>query len=473
MLQKNPRLFCFTSLAITLAVAVASPAAVPDRVDYNFHVKPILSDRCYHCHGPDQGNRQADLRLDTKDGLFAAVASSDATHVVKPGELDHSAMAQRIATTDDDLRMPPPDSKLSLTAEEIATIRRWIEQGAQWKQHWSFIPLTGVAVPEVQRRDWPRNEIDRFVLARLEAEGLAPAPEASRQRLIRRVTFDLTGVGPTLAEIDQFLADDSADAYERLVDRLLASERFGERLAVDWLDAARYADTYGYQADVYRAVWPYRDWVIRAFNANLPYDQFLTWQLAGDLLPAPTRDQLIATAFNRMHRQTNEGGSIEEEFRVDYVCDRTNTLGAAVLGLTMECARCHDHKYDPISQQNYYQLFSFFNNIDECGLYSHFTDAMPNPTLLLTTDDQQLRLDSLEQQVEQAEQQLAALAASRGTAFEQWLTGDRGSSEIAGLIGDYPLEAIESGQLANRAAPDKPAKVFEDPQVVPARWATG
>jgi hypothetical protein len=460
-------------LAIALAVAVALPAAVPDRVDYNFHVKPILSDRCYQCHGPDQGNRQADLRLDTKDGLFAAVASSDATHVVKPGDLGHSAMAQRIATTDGDLRMPPPDSKLSLTAEEIATIRRWIEQGAQWKQHWSFIPLTAVAVSEVQRRDWPRNEIDRFVLARLEVEGLAPAPEADRQRLIRRLSFDLTGVGPTLAEIDQFLADDSADAYERLVGRLLASERFGERLAVDWLDAARYADTYGYQADVYRAVWPYRDWIIRAFNANLPYDQFLTWQLAGDLLPAPTRDQLIATAFNRMHRQTNEGGSIEEEFRVDYVCDRTNTLGAALLGLTMECARCHDHKYDPISQQNYYQLFSFFNNIDECGLYSHFTDAMPNPTLLLTTDDQQLRLDNLRQQIEQAEQQLAALAAGRRTAFEQWLTADRGSPEIRGLIGDYPLEAIESGKLANRAAPDKPAKVFEEPQVVPGQVGNG
>ena len=407
-------MFSLTSLAITLAVAVASPAAVPDRVDFNFHVKPILSDRCYHCHGPDHGNRQADLRLDTKDGLFAAVASSDASHVVKPGDLDHSEMARRISATDEDVRMPPPDSKLSLTAEEIADHPAVDRAGRRVEAALVVHSRAGgAAVPDVQRRDWPRNEIDRFVLARLEAEGLAPAPEAGRQRLIRRLSFDLTGVGPTLAEIDQFLADGSADAYEHLVDRLLASERFGERMAVDWLDAARYADTYGYQADVYRAVWPYRDWVIRAFNANLPYDQFITWQLAGDLLPAPTRDQLIATAFNRMHRQTNEGGSIEEEFRVDYVGDRTNTLGAALLGLTMECARCHDHKYDPISQQNYYQLFSFFNNIDECGLYSHFTDAMPNPTLLLTTDDQQQRLDSLKQQIEQAEQQLAALAASR------------------------------------------------------------
>ncbi len=460
-------------IAFWAALAATSPAAVPDRVDYNFHVRPILSDRCYQCHGPDQGNRQADLRLDSKDGLFATVTSGVATHVVKPGDPAHSELALRISAADDDLRMPPPDSKLSLTADEIATIRRWIEQGAQWKPHWSFIPLQAVAMPAVRRQDWPRNEIDHFVLARLEAEGLAPAAEADRQRLIRRLSFDLTGVGPTPAEIDEFLADRSADACERLVDRLLASERFGERLAVDWLDAARYADTYGYQADVYRAVWPYRDWVIRAFNANLPYDQFLTWQLAGDLLPEPTRDQLIATAFNRMHRQTNEGGSIEEEFRVDYVCDRTNTLGAAVLGLTMECARCHDHKYDPLSQRNYYQLFSFFNNIDECGLYSHFTDAMPNPTLLLTSDDQQQRLDGLNQQIAQAERQLPALADSRRPGFEQWLAGDRGSPELAGLIADYPFEAIESGKLANRAAADKPATIFEDPQVVAGRIGNG
>jgi hypothetical protein len=456
-------------LAAWVFLSATAWAAVPDRVDFNFHVKPILSDRCFHCHGPDPGNRQADLRLDTPDGLFAAAASGDASHVIKPGDLDHSELYRRIAAADEDLRMPPPESKLSLTADEVDVIRRWIKQGAEWKPHWAFIPLQTVPVPDVRYRDWPRNEIDRFVLARLESEGIEPAPQASRQRLIRRVTFDLTGLPPTLDEIDRFLANDSPNAYERVVDRLLASERFGERMAVDWLDAARYADTYGYQADVYRAVWPYRDWIVRAFNTNLPYDQFLTWQLAGDLLPAPTRDQLIATAFNRMHRQTNEGGSIEEEFRADYVSDRTNTLGAALLGLTLECARCHDHKYDPISQRNYYQLFSFFNNIDECGLYSHFTDAMPNPTLLLTTNDQQQRLDGLDAQLERAEQQLAVLAQQRREAFEQWLAGERGEPEVPGLIGDYPFEAIEAGKLENRAAGDRPAKVFEDPQIVPGR----
>jgi len=463
------RLFASAPLAVWVLLSATSEAAVPERVDFNFHIKPILSDRCFHCHGPDAGNRQADLRLDTPEGLFAEAASGDASHVVKPGAADDSEIYLRISATDEDLRMPPPESKLSLAADEVAVIRRWIEQGAEWKPHWAFIPLQTVPVPDVRRRDWPRNEIDRFVLARLEAEGIEPAPQAARQRLIRRLTFDLTGLPPTPGEIDQFLADDSPDAYERLVDRLLASERFGERMAVDWLDVARYADTYGYQADVYRAVWPYRDWVVRAFNANLPYDQFITWQLAGDLLPGPTRDQVIATAFNRMHRQTNEGGSIEEEFRVDYVSDRTNTLGAALLGLTMECARCHDHKYDPISQRNYYQLFSFFNNIDECGLYSHFTDAVPNPTLLLTTDDQQQRLDSLNAQLERAETQLSVLAEHRREAFDRWLTGERGQPEVPGLIGDYPFEVIESGKLENRAAGERPAKVFEDPQIVPGR----
>ncbi len=459
--------------AFALAVASAAWAAVPERVDFNFQVKPILSDRCYHCHGPDQRNRQADLRLDTKEGLFKVLDAGEGRQVVKPGSAEHSEMFRRISSTDEDVRMPPPDSKLSVSDEEITVLRRWIEQGAEWKPHWSLIPLHDVAVPNVKRPDGVRNEIDRFVLARLERDGLTPATEASRERLIRRLSFDLTGLPPTLQEIDAFLGDASADAYEHLADRLLNSERFGERMAVDWLDVARYADTYGYQADVSRAVWPYRDWVIRAFNANLPYDQFIVWQLAGDLLPNPTRDQQIATAFNRMHRQTNEGGSIEEEFRVDYVSDRTNTLGAAFLGLTLECARCHEHKYDPISQQDYYRLFGFFNNLDECGLYSHFTDAMPNPTLLLATDEQQQRIDGLKQQIQQAEQQLAALAETRRPDFDRWLADRPREATIRGLVGDYPLESIQGGKLDNRAAADKPAKVFEDPQVVPGHVGNG
>jgi hypothetical protein len=263
----------------------ASASEVPERVDFNWHVKPILSDRCFFCHGPDDRTRHADLRLDTREGIFAALEYAEGSHVVRPGEPGESELYLRISADADGYRMPPTDSKLTLTRDEIAVLRRWIEQGAEWKEHWSLVPPEAVRVPEVRDQAWPRNEIDRFVLERLEREGLQPAAEADRERLIRRVTLDLTGLPPTIDEIDAFLSDDSPQAYERLVDRLLASDRFGERMAVDWLDAARYADTYGYQADVYRDVWPYRDWVIRALNDNLPFDQFLTWQLAGTCCP--------------------------------------------------------------------------------------------------------------------------------------------------------------------------------------------
>ena len=308
---------------------VAAGGAESDkRVDFNFQVRPILSDKCYNCHGPDTRQRKAGLRLDTKEGAFGLNKSGG--RAVVPGNLDDSDLIARITAEDESERMPPKSLGRSLSREEIDVLKRWIEQGAEWKPHWAFLPPVAAPCPDVKNPGWPRNPLDSFVLARLEAERLAPASEASKEHLIRRLTFDLTGLPPTLAAIDAFLADLAPDAYERLVDRLLASPRFGERKAVDWLDLARYADTYGYQSDVYRAMWPWRDWVIQAFNANLPYDRFITWQLAGDLLPRPTRSQVLATAFNRHHRQTNEGGSIEEEFRVEYVSDRTNTFATAV-----------------------------------------------------------------------------------------------------------------------------------------------
>jgi hypothetical protein len=446
---------------------------LPERIDYNWQIKPILSDRCFFCHGPDDQTRHADLRLDTPEGLFAALEYSEASHVVLPGKPEESELFLRVSSQSDGHRMPPSESKLSLTGDEIELLRRWIEQGAVWKEHWSLLPPAKGPLPEVQDDGWVGNEIDHFVLNRLQREGLQPAAEVDRERLIRRVTLDLTGLPPTLSEIDRFLADDSPDAYERLVDRLLASERFGERMAVDWLDAARYADTFGYQADVYRDVWPYRDWVIRALNDNLPYDQFITWQLAGDLLPDATRDQRIATAFNRLHRQTNEGGSVEEEFRIDYVADRTDTLGAAFLGLTLGCARCHDHKYDPVSQREYFQLFAFFDNIDESGLYSHFTNAMPTPTLLLTTDDQQQQIAAAETEIQQAEQRLVELVDRRRDAFVNWLRHRPAKSVLADLIGDFPLESIDDGQLVNLADEAQPAKASDDPQVVPGRIGNG
>ncbi len=280
---------------------------------------------------------------------------------------------------------------------------------------------------------------------------------------------------PTLAEIDAFLADRDPGAYERLVDRLLASPRFGERMAVDWLDLARYADTHGYQADVYRATWPWRDWVVRAFNADLPYDRFVTWQLAGDLLPNSSRDQVLATAFNRHHRQTNEGGSIEEEFRAEYVADRTNTFSTAFLGLTLECARCHSHKYDPITQKEYYQLSAFFATIDEFGLYSHFTDATPTPTLLLTPPVRDRAIAAAEARIRDAEAGFARLAGGRTEAFHAWLKSPAGSRKpiLTGLIGDYPLEAIEGTTVVNRADAKTPGQTSENPEVVEGKVGRG
>ncbi len=391
-------------------------ATLPEVVDYNFHVRPILSDRCYNCHGPDANARQAGLRLDEEAGAKQELLASGGYAVV-PGSLRKSRLHSRISSDDPEVRMPPPESNLSLSDHEIALLSRWIEQGAKWKPHWSFLPAADLPLPAVQQSDWPNNGIDRFTLARIESEGLAPAPEADPGTLLRRVTFDLTGLPPTLEELDAFLADTSARAYEKVVDRLLDSPAYGEHMASMWLDLARYADTHGYQNDRDRYVWPWRDWVVEAYNQNLPFDTFATWQLAGDLLPNATLNQRLATTFNRNHRQTNEGGSIEEEFRTEYVADRVNTTGAAFMGLTLECARCHDHKYDPITQANYYGLFSFFNNVDESGQTSHFTNAVPVPALDLPAQDEREELDRLVREIESAERAVNDIAEMSMASF--------------------------------------------------------
>ncbi len=379
-------------LGVVLALALAAggtfvgageKAPASSRIDFTRQIRPLLSDRCFRCHGPDASKRKAKLRLDVREGAFKKMGAGWA--IVKPGDPGKSEVIRRITTDDIEDMMPPPESNLSLTDAEKALLTRWIAEGADYRPHWSLAPVSAAAPPALRDGSGPANPIDAFVRARLDQEGLLPAPKASSETLIRRLAFNLTGVPPSPAEIDAFLDDRAAGAYERLVDRYLASPAYGERMAMDWLDLARYADTYGYQNDVERDMSPYRDWVIGAFNRNLPYDQFLTWQLAGDLLPNPTREQRIATAFNRLHRQTNEGGSIEEEFRTEYVVDRVNTFGMSMLGLTLECARCHDHRFDPITQRDYYSLFAFFNNIDESGLYSHFTNATPSPSMLLWT----------------------------------------------------------------------------------------
>ncbi len=377
-------------------------------VDFNRHIRPILSDKCFFCHGPDPETQDADLRLDVRDAAIAAGA-------IVPGSPGDSLLLERVAHEDPDERMPPPKAKLgSLTPEERDLLRRWIEQGAEYRTHWSFVTIPEeVPLPDAGE-GWARNGIDRFVAAQLEERGLSPAAEATRERWLRRVSFDLTGLPPSLAEIDAFLADTSADAFETVVDRLLDSRAYGERMAADWLDQARFADTFGYQADRDMHVWPWRDWVIGAYNDNLPYDQFITWQTAGDLLPDATHEQKLATTFNRLHRQTNEGGSNDEEFRIDYVNDRVATNGTVFLGLTLECSRCHDHKYDPISARDYYAMSAFFNNIDESGLYSHFTETVPTPALPLYEGDQEKRLRTAREKVAALEKQLAEETARAG-----------------------------------------------------------
>lgn len=303
----------------------AADAKLPDTIDYNYHVKPILSDRCFACHGPDENTREAGLRLDEYEAAVSELPESEGKYAIVPRRLGKSEVYHRLISEDPEEMMPPPESNLVLTAEEKAILLKWIEQGAEYKQHWSFIAPEPIDVELAANDDWSKNEIDVFIRERLLQEGLVPAAEASKETLIRRVTFDITGLPPTIEEIDDFLADDSDNAFEKVVDRLLNSPAYGERMAAEWMDVARYADSHGYQDDGMRNMWPWRDWVIEAFNSNMPLDEFITLQLAGDLLPDPTVEQILATGFNRNHMQSQEGGIVPEEYRVEYVADRTNT----------------------------------------------------------------------------------------------------------------------------------------------------
>ena len=338
----------------------ASCVVGAESVSFSRDVLPILSDRCFHCHGPDPKNRQADLRLDDRDAAIRHGA-------LAPGKSADSEIIRRLLSTDPEERMPPASSNRTVSAAEIATLRRWVDEGASWGKHWAFETLRTPPVPAVRLTSWPRNPLDRFVLARLERDGLHPSPEAPKEVLLRRAYLDLVGLPPTPDEVDAFLLDNAPDAYERVVDRLLASPRYGERWAWEWLDAARYADSSGYQGDPERTMWPWRDWVVKAVNDNLPYDRFTIEQLAGDLLPQATLDQKIATGFNRNHMFNAEGGRIAEETRIENVMDRAETTGTVWLGLTIGCARCHDHKYDPFTNRDYYAFFAYFNNTSESG----------------------------------------------------------------------------------------------------------
>ncbi|HRI58444.1 MAG TPA: PSD1 and planctomycete cytochrome C domain-containing protein [Saprospiraceae bacterium] len=385
----------------------AGEVQLPEVVSFNFHIRPILSDRCFKCHGPDEKKREAGLRFDTQDGAFAALNSTpdpDSStryvpppvgggvetqphYAIVPYHPEQSTLIQRIFSTNPDSMMPAPDSHLSLSDFEKKLLKKWIEQGAKWEKHWAFIAPQKPDIPEVKNKKWARNEVDFFILQKQQEHGLEPSIEAEKERLVRRASFDLTGLPPSPEMVDNFLADDNPDAYEKVVDALLASPAYGERWAVYWLDLARYSDTHGYQDDLPRVMWPWRDWVIKAFNENMPYDRFVTWQLAGDLLPDATKETLLASAFNRNHKITQEGGVIDEEYRVEYVADRTNTFSKAFLGLTMECARCHDHKYDPISTRDYYATSAFFNKVPEQGFVPNL--ATPKPYIPIVQTDLQ------------------------------------------------------------------------------------
>ena len=379
---------------------------LPSEIDFNFHVRPILADRCYPCHGPDENARKSELRLDQETQIFSRLADSDVYPIVA-GKPFKSDVVHRILHQDPEVMMPPPDSKLSLNDSEKATLVKWIEQGAKWKKHWAFIQPVKAPLPKIKNTSWPRNELDYFVLHKLESMGVSPSEEAEKRVLIRRLSFDLTGLPPTPEEIRQFEQDQSENAYEKLVDRLLASPRYGERWCWEWLDVARYADTNGFQGDPTRNMWPWRDWVIEAFNENMPYDQFTIQQLAGDLLLKPTTETILATAFNRNHMYNGEGGRIPEETRVENVFDRVETMSTTWMGLTMNCSRCHDHKFDAITQQEYYQLFDYFNQTSEEGIGYHgrvkpILDLSP-PEKLEKVAELQKYVDQLSEKVVQKE----------------------------------------------------------------------
>ena len=387
-------------------------SSLPEVVDFNYHVKPILSDRCYQCHGPDEKTRKAGLRLDIESLAFSKLESGK--RAFSAGNLYKSESARRILHQDPDIVMPPPEANLQLTQREKAMILKWIEQGAEWKEHWSFLPPQN-KIPK-SKDNTLSHPIDMFVKNKLDQEGLDFSPKASKAILVRRLYFDLTGLPPSIEAVDEFINDNSEKAYENLVDRLLNTPAHAERMALDWMDLSRYADSHGLHADGIRTMWPWRDWVLKAFQENMPYDQFVTWQLAGDLIPEATQEQKLATAFNRNSPMTAEGGVIDEEWRLHYVFDRTETLSTAFMGLTVACAKCHDHKFDPISQKDYYQLTAFFNNIRELGMTGD--DGEFGPLLPLTDEQTQSKLDQLNQSMNAIKKELAITSEELKQVYE-------------------------------------------------------
>ncbi|HMO63700.1 MAG TPA: PSD1 and planctomycete cytochrome C domain-containing protein, partial [Verrucomicrobiota bacterium] len=404
-------------ILLAICVLTCLRLAAAERVDFNREVRPILSDNCFACHGPDEQTIKGRLRLHERD--FATRPARSGKAAIVPGDPGASGLLARVLTADEDDHMPPAETGKKLTPEQIETLRRWIAEGAEYREHWALVPPVRPPVPEARGAKFEtRNSIDAFIQARLVPEGLEPSPEADRATLVRRATLDLTGLPPSIEEVDAFLNDASPKAYEKLIDRLLDSPRYGERMAVDWLDAARFADTHGYHLDSGRDMTAWRDWVIRAFNENKPFDEFTVEQLAGDLLPGATREQKIASGFNRNHMINYEGGAIAEEYHYAYLVDRVNTTSTVWLGLTMACAQCHDHKYDPISERDYYRFLAFFNQVPESGLDGNRGNAAP--LLKLSTPEQDAQLAQLNGELAALDRRLREPDAAWDAAQEAW-----------------------------------------------------
>ncbi len=434
---------CWTVALVVGWFVSISTSRADDAIGYNRQVRPILADNCFACHGPDSASRKADLRLDKRDAAVEVGA-------IVPGKPAESALVERITSDDESMQMPPAETHKKLTPEQKVLLAKWIAAGAEYEPHWSLIPPTRPAVPPVQNKAWPRNPIDEFVLAKLEAAGLTPAPEADRRTLARRLSLDLTGLPPEPADVEAFVNDAASDAYERYVDQLLGSSKWGEHRGRYWLDAARYADTHGIHFDNFREMWSYRDWVIDAFNRNMPFDEFTIEQLAGDLLPNRTLDQLIASGFNRCNMTTNEGGVIPEEYLVLYTRDRTETMSQVWLGMTAGCAVCHDHKFDPITQEEFYEMAAFFNNTTQGAMDGNIKDTPP--IIVVPMDKDREAWEALPSELSAAQQKVDARRADARGDFNAWLAkvtpGELKSKvDHAGLVLHAPLGECSNNQL--------------------------
>jgi len=445
-----------------ILICLTGTLSAAESISFNRDVRPILSDRCFACHGPDAKNQSSELRLDTREH---AIADLGGYFGIVPGKPEESEVHKRIHATDPDDQMPPPEHARGLSDRERKILDQWIAEGAPYDVHWAFKTLPAKIDPPKVDDNWSRNAIDRFISDARHKKQLQPNKPASREKWLRRVTFDLTGLPPTLCEIDNFLADKSDQAFGKVVDRLLKSDACAERLTSEWLDVARYSDTYGYQRDDERFVWPWRDWVIKAFRQNMPFDQFITWQLAGDLLPNATREQILATTFNRLHSHKKEGGVALEEFRIENVADRTETIGTAFMGMTLVCTRCHDHKFDPMTMKDYYSLSSFFANVDERGLISYFTDAVPTPAMPLPSPEQEKKLAAAKKKTQAAERVMRQANVAGDKAFTNWLKEWQASDEpivLPNLVASLSFEDLKpatkaqsTNELGRPVAPEK------------------